>query len=74
MVAASSSQRFWVGTEDSWQLDLETLVRCFGASHKHRLFQLFPESAKNITSIEVYGYTDIEAVEITICLSSDLTF
>jgi len=38
----------------------------FGDSHEHRIFQPFPKYAPNITAVEVYGYPDMHAVEITI--------
>ncbi len=38
----------------------------FGDSHKHRVFQPFPKYAPNITGVEVYGYPDMHAVEVTV--------
>ena len=38
----------------------------FGDSHRHRVFNSFPKTAPNITGIEVYGYPDMDAIEITL--------
>lgn len=46
----------------------------FGDSHKHRVFQPFPKYAPNITAIEVYGYRDMHAVEISIKPNSKTPF
>ena len=46
----------------------------FGDSHVHRVFQPFPAKAPNVTAVEVYGYPDMHAVEITIDPSADDPF
>jgi len=38
----------------------------FGDSHVHKVFKPFPQSAPNVTAMEVYGYHEMHAVEITI--------
>jgi hypothetical protein len=46
----------------------------FGDSHEHRVFKPFPKYAPNITAMEVYGYRDMHAVEITIDTSKSDPF
>jgi len=38
----------------------------FGDSHVHKVFKPFPQSAPNVTAMEVYGHRDMHAVEISI--------
>ncbi len=38
----------------------------YGDSHKHVIFRPFPETAPNITALEVFGARDMHAVEVTV--------
>lgn len=38
----------------------------YGDSHVHRVIRPFPQSAPNITALEVYGSKDMHAVEVTV--------
>jgi len=50
------------------------MLLVFGDSHRHRIFQPFPMHAPNLTAVEVFGYRDMHAVEVTVRLGQDTPF